>query len=173
MKKRVILVGGAASGKDYARKCLEAAGYVYQVSYTTRPPREGEVHGHDYFFISDDEFAEMTVEGVWYEHISFNGWQYGTTKEQFKTERSVLIMTPSGLSHLAEEDRVESLIVYFNIQEEMRRRRLMQRNDGNDKVERRLAADEKDFEGFTDYDIQEVNPLFNEVILVSNISQIV
>ena len=82
-------------------------------------------------------------------------------------------MTPSGLSHLAEEDRVESLIVYFNIQEEMRRRRLMQRNDGNDKVERRLAADEKDFEGFTDYDIQEVNPLFNEVILVSNISQIV
>ena len=47
--KRIILVGKAASGKDHARKVLEAYGAKYAVSYTTRPPRENEVDAKDYF----------------------------------------------------------------------------------------------------------------------------
>ena len=39
-------------------------------------------------------------------------------------------------------------------------KRLQERGDLNDKIERRLAADEKDFEGFTDYDIVVNNPNF-------------
>lgn len=170
--KRVILVGCAASGKDYARKVLQDFGLEYQVGHTTRPPREGEVHERDYFFLSDDKFAEMTVEGLWYEYVSFNGWYYGTTKEQFNTEGSVFIMTPSGLSHLKKEDREESFVIYFNIQEDIRRSRLLKRDDGNDQIERRLAADKKDFEGFKDFDVQIVNPIFDAPGLAGEVLKI-
>ena len=49
------MVGKAASGKDHLRKRFESRGFKYAVTYTTRPPREGEVNGKDYYFISEDE----------------------------------------------------------------------------------------------------------------------
>lgn len=155
MKKRLILVGKAASGKDHARKiCEQWLGMKYQVSYTTRPPREGEQEGKDYFFISmDAAIHEYINKDKFYEHVVFNGWIYGTTKEQFYTKDSVFIMTPTGLSHLSEEDRAESLVVYFDIDEETRKRRMYERAGNADSVERRLQADAIDFANFTNYDI--------------------
>ena len=48
---KVILVGKAAAGKDHMRKVMESRGFVYGISFTTRPPREGEIHGKDYYFL--------------------------------------------------------------------------------------------------------------------------
>ena len=60
MKKRIILVGKSAAGKDHGRKiCEQWLGVEYQVSYTTRPPRDEETPGRDYFFISESEFKKM------------------------------------------------------------------------------------------------------------------
>jgi hypothetical protein len=50
-KSRIILCGKAASGKDHLRKILEGRGFKYGVSYTTRPPRQGEIDGKDYLFV--------------------------------------------------------------------------------------------------------------------------
>ena len=47
---KVILIGKAAAGKDHMRKVLEGRGFIYGTSYTTRPPREGEIDGQDYYF---------------------------------------------------------------------------------------------------------------------------
>jgi guanylate kinase len=161
MKKRVILVGHGASGKDHARKILQKVLRMpYQVSYTTRPPREGEEDGKDYFFISEEQFNKMAASDQWYEYVTFNGWHYGTTKEQFYTDGSVFIMTPTGLSHLTPKDRADSLVFFFNIDEEIRRERMSQRVGNADSVERRLEADRKDFHNFTDWDEQIKNPGF-------------
>jgi len=61
--KRIILVGKAASGKDHLRKRFESRGFKYAVSYTTRPPREGEIDGKDYIFISEDESKVLIESG--------------------------------------------------------------------------------------------------------------
>ena len=53
---KVILIGKAAAGKDHMRKVLEGRGFTYGTSYTTRPPREGEIDGRDYYFISEEDF---------------------------------------------------------------------------------------------------------------------
>lgn len=156
--KRLILVGKAASGKDYARKLLEEKGFKYAVSYTTRPPRAGEAEGRDYFFKSEEEFQVMAEEQEFYEHVSFNGWHYGTTVKQFYRD-DVFIMTPYGISKLKEDDRKKSLIIYFDIEENVRRERLSQRSDA-DTVERRIEADARDFENFTDFDIRITNHNF-------------
>jgi guanylate kinase len=63
--KRIVLVGKAASGKDHLRKRFESRGFNYAVTYTTRPPREGEVNGKDYYCISDDQ-AKVLIECIFY-----------------------------------------------------------------------------------------------------------
>lgn len=161
MKKRLILVGKAATGKDHARKiCEQWMGMPYQVSYTTRPPREGEVDGEDYFFLTDEQFIEKIDADEWYEFVTFNGWYYGTSKEQFNTKNSVFIMTPTGLSHLSDMDRAESLVIYLEVPVEIRRARMNERQGNADSVQRRLEADHIDFLDFENYDVMIDNPHF-------------
>lgn len=153
-KSRIILVGKAAAGKDHLRKILEGRGFKYGVSYTTRPPRPGEIDGRDYYFLEENEFKTLIDSGFFYEHVTFNGWYYGTSKEQWFQTDDVFIMTPSGISKLHAADRKHSFIIYIDVPVEIRRQRLSERNDNNDSIERRLEADERDFIGFSDFDIK-------------------
>jgi guanylate kinase len=153
-KSRIILCGKAASGKDHLRKILEGRGFNYGVSYTTRPPRPGEIDGKDYYFLEENEFQNLIEQGFFYEHVTFNGWFYGTSKDQWFTTDDVFIMTPSGIGKLHAADRKQSFIIYIDIPTEIRRERLKERNDNNDSIERRLEADDKDFLNFTDFDIK-------------------
>lgn len=162
MNKRIILVGKAGSGKDYMRKKLESRNFKYAVSYTTRPPREGEVHGRDYFFISEEEAKKMVDNYEFFEYVLFNGWLYGTTLKQWSQADGddVFIMTPTGLSHVGEEDRKDCLVIFVDISIDIRRERLMKRDMPGDSIERRIQADEDDFKDFTNYDIKITNPDF-------------
>lgn len=161
MKKRIILVGKSAAGKDHARKiCEQWFGMPYQVSYTTRPPRDEETNGFDYYFVSESEFKDMIKKDLWFEYVVFNGWYYGTTCEQFDTPNSVFIMTPAGLSHLSEQDRADSLVIYFDIPLEYRKNRMYERGGNADSVDRRIEADEVDFKFYENYDISISNPYY-------------
>jgi len=158
----VIFVGKSAAGKDHARKiCEQWLEIPYQVSYTTRPPRENEQNGLDYNFISlDSAIHEYIEKDRFYQHVVFNGWVYGTTREQMAVENACFIMTPAAVAQLTEIDRNESLIIYLDIEEEIRRNRIYERNQCDDSVDRRMEADFVDFEGFSDYDERITNPRF-------------
>lgn len=151
MKKRIILVGKAASGKDYLRRVFLENGYSNAVSYTTRPARVGEKEGVDYKFISEELARDYINNNIFLEYVYFNGWIYGTTKEQWDTEK-VFIMTPAGLSHAEGVDRDESFVIYLNIKAEDRFDRLFSRQMPGDSIERRMMADEVDFKNFENYD---------------------
>jgi dephospho-CoA kinase len=71
-------------------------------------------------------------------------------------------MTPSGISQLSPEDRSESIILYVDIDENIRRDRMSMRRDADD-VDRRIKADEKDFLNFIDYDSSITDPAFNRI----------
>jgi len=157
---KIILVGKAAAGKDYMRKILEERGFKYGVSYTTRPKREGEIDGEDYYFLTDEEFADMDADNQWYEYVQFNGWMYGTTNSQFLDKCNLFIMTPAGIDFIDPVERKNCTIIYLDIHLEVRRRRLEERGDVNDKIERRIEADEKDFSNFTNFDIMVNTPNF-------------
>jgi len=155
---RIIICGKAGSGKDFFKKKLLNKGFKAEVSYTTRPMRDGEVDGVTYHFISEEEFGRMEEEGKFYEANEFNGWKYGTTKFEFNTKQ-LFIMTPSGIAQVHKRDREKSVVIYLDIPEEIRRDRLKERSDA-DSVDRRIEADEKDFKDFTDYNIHITNPEF-------------
>lgn len=159
MVRRLILCGHAASGKDHMRKMLESKGYSYATSYTTRPPRADEDHEKDYRFISEVTAQAMIRAGEFYEWVRFNDWIYGTTRAQFM-EHDLFIMTPRGLEHLSPDDRKESLIIFIDIAEDIRRARLANREMPGDSLERRLTADSMDFHEFKGYDIRITNADF-------------
>jgi guanylate kinase len=151
--KKLIIVGKAASGKNYVVNKLlkEDKHFSFGVSYTTRPPRDNEVSGKDYFFISKLEFKVMSLLGMFREKVKFNGWYYGMTKSMWK-KSNIIILNPSGVRSLSDKDRLNSLVVYIHADVNTRRKRMERRNDA-DSIERRIQADEKDFRTFEDYDI--------------------
>jgi guanylate kinase len=165
--KRIIISGKGGSGKDYLRKIMEDLGFTYCKSYTTRPIREGEENGKDYFFIEE---KDIPAKKDLYESVYFNGWFYGTPKTEFK-KSNLFIMTPKGISFLKKEDRKNSIVIYIEANEETRKNRLLERRDADD-VERRIKADEKDFNDFNDFDLiinnSEENDTRNLISLLNN-----
>lgn len=157
--KRIILVGKAASGKDYLRKKYQSRNFKYAISYTTRPPRKGEVDGKDYFFLTETQSKNMIDSGLFYEYVYFNDWLYGTSNQQFYND-DLFIMTPKGISHIKPEDRMNSIIIYTDIDIKIRSERLSKRDMPGDSLTRRIEADELDFLGFNDYDLRITNADF-------------
>ncbi|MDP4163888.1 MAG: guanylate kinase [Bacillota bacterium] len=77
----IVLSGPSGVGKGTVRKEIFSqpeTAFEYSISMTTRLPREGEVHGVDYFFKSRDEFEELIKQGKLLEHAEFVGNYYGT-----------------------------------------------------------------------------------------------
>ena len=163
MKKRILLVGKAASGKDYFKDFMKNQGYPCDISYTTRPKREGEIEGDTYNYVSEAVFNAIKRNGLFYESVTFNGWQYGTSTKDW-TEKKLCIKTPSGVKQLTDKDREESIIVYFDITLNAREQRLLKRSDA-DSVYRRIESDREDFKDFTLFNIRITNPTFDKWVL--------
>lgn len=142
--KKVILVGKGGAGKDFLASHLVSTGYTKDISYTTRPPREGEVNGVDYHFVEKSYFRNLMYDNFFYETAKFNGWYYGTTRESWG-KADLFIMTPTGVSEITKKDKSKCVIVYLDIDEGTRRERLGKRVSPPDSIEHRLKADEEDF----------------------------
>ena len=83
MKHVLLAVSGPSGvGKGTMVKTLIARreDVVESVSCTTRAPREGEVHGKHYFFLSKEEFIRRIDEGDFLEYDEHFGNYYGTPK---------------------------------------------------------------------------------------------
>jgi len=156
--KRLIICGPGGSGKDYYRYHLQKKGFKYSIPWTSRPIRLGEVQGVDYIFVSPEEASAAIVQESFYEYNFFANWFYGTPKSEFHAS-NLFIMTPSGIAKLHQEDRAESFILYLDIDLEVRRARLQNRNDA-DSVKRRLKTDQEDFSGFLDFDLSITDPSY-------------
>jgi len=85
MKRGVLIVlsGPSGVGKGTVRKALfeeTDIDFQYSISMTTRNPREGEMNGEDYFFVTREEFEKNIAEGNMLEYAEYVGNYYGTPK---------------------------------------------------------------------------------------------
>jgi len=80
----LVLSSPSGGGKTtIARALLQARNDVgYSVSATTRPPRHGEQDGHDYHFLSEEEFERRVTAGEFLEYASYGGYRYGTLRSE-------------------------------------------------------------------------------------------
>ena len=73
----VILSGASSVGKHGIRNLLKNdpdLGLHYSISITTRPPKEGELDGGDYYFVSFANFAKAVKNRELVEYTEFNGY---------------------------------------------------------------------------------------------------
>ena len=88
-KKVLVVVGPSGVGKGTVRKALfEKRGHrlVYSISMTTRKPRQGEVDGVDYYFVSREEFQKRIDNNQFLEWAEFVGNYYGTPKDKVEEQ---------------------------------------------------------------------------------------
>ena len=78
---------GGGKGTLIRRALKNVPNLGYSVSFTTRAPREGEVNGRHYFFVSEQEFNSMVEAGDFLEWAVVHGNLYGTSHAQVERER--------------------------------------------------------------------------------------
>ena len=79
----IVLSGPGGVGKSTVSKEIRKRNdFWVSVSATTRGPRENEVHGVDYIFMSDEEFDRGISNGFFLEWAAFAGARYGTPRQQ-------------------------------------------------------------------------------------------
>jgi guanylate kinase len=80
--KLYVISGPSGTGKGtICKELLRDTRNEFSVSMTTRSPREGEVHGKDYFFVTKEEFLEHVDRGNFLEHATVFDNYYGTPKD--------------------------------------------------------------------------------------------
>ena len=81
-RRGILFIISAPSGTGKTTLCKQLTtnlpGLWHSISYTTRKPRPGETHGHDYFFIGEETFREMITRNEFVEWAHVYGHLYGT-----------------------------------------------------------------------------------------------
>ena len=88
--KVVVISGPSGCGKGTVIKRLLQMDDTFKlsVSLTTRKPRPGEVHGVDYYFVSEEAFLERIANDDLIEYTNYNGNYYGTPKTEIAEVQS-------------------------------------------------------------------------------------
>lgn len=148
--KIIALMGKAGSGKDTIMKeVLKVYPGLHEiVSCTTRPPREGEVHGKNYFFLTEEEFAAKVLNMEMFEATSFRDWFYGMSTDSLdETVINIGVFNPDGIDALLESPEVDLTVFYVHASDKTRLMRQLNREHNPDVEEiiRRYSTDKEDF----------------------------
>jgi guanylate kinase len=146
----IVILGESASGKSTVQNILcKSYGYERLITYTTRNPREGEVDGVDYHFVSDDTFEEMYRNNEFCETTEYNGWHYATAKDDC-TNNKVAVLTPHGLRQIRRFRELKLLSIYIDVPRRDRLIKILQRGDNIEEAYRRSLSDVGQFDGISD-----------------------
>lgn len=96
--KIILLIGPSGSGKTYLAQQLKARGIPELVSHTTRLPREGEIEGVSYYFVSQEEFENIPM----IETVKYGGNLYGSSVKEVeeKSQEAKLVYVIADLHGL-------------------------------------------------------------------------
>ena len=171
--KLIVFSAPSGAGKSSLIKEIisQSSGAIQlSVSATTRLPRDGEVHGKDYFFISDREFDDLKKKDSFVEHANVYGHQYGTLKS-FVDEKTI-----SGIDVILDidvqgfdliKDSIKNSISIFIIPPslaELEKRLKLRGLDSNEVIEKRLMNAKTELKYAKLYDYIVLNDEFNKVL---------
>ena len=165
MKGKFIVISGPSGvGKGtICNRILNEVNAWYSVSTTTRSPREGEVNGVNYFFISKEEFEQKIKNGDFLEYNLYNNNYYGTSKKVVidKINEGVNVFSEIDVNgaHNIKKIFPDALLLYIAPPSiDVLRERLIQRGtESEEKINQRLKIAEKELKEIDFYDYVVVN----------------
>lgn len=159
--KIFLLMGKSTSGKDTIYKKLildEELSLKKVVPYTTRPMRDGETDGEQYFFKNEEQYLELRQQGKIIEertyHTNYGEWRYFTVDDgqiDLTSGNYLVIGTLESYCYIRDYFGKEKVVpLLIDVEARIRLERAMHReakqeNPKYDEMCRRFLADEEDF----------------------------
>jgi guanylate kinase len=159
----IIVSAPSGSGKStLVRRLMEQVGdLVFSISYTTREPRGEERNGHDYHFVTQDEFRKMLDANEFLEWaVVFGTHYYGTSRRYFDDARAsgkdlLLDIDVQGAKQVREKlAGTISVFILPPSRQELEKRLTLR--DGK-VIERRLRQAATEIQGYKAYDYVLIN----------------
>lgn len=168
----LILSGPSGVGKDTVIDAWHAADprVARVISYTTRPPREKEVDGIDYHFVSRERFEALALDGAFLEHKEVYGNYYATPLhdlEAMLAEGKIAVLkidVQGALTVMDLRPEATTIFLYPPDLEELERRIRARGTDDPVAIERRLATAREEIALAIRYQHQIVNDSVESVV---------
>ncbi|MCD7828694.1 MAG: guanylate kinase [Clostridiales bacterium] len=170
--KLVVVSGPSGAGKDtIAAEIIKLDGkFSLSVSATTRAPREGEVDGVNYFFLSEDEFLRNIKENAFIEYAKYSSNYYGTLKRDVQSKIAegkiiILVIDVQGAEKIKREYPDSLSLFIMPPSKEILRQRLNDRmTEDNADIEKRIKIAEDEMKKRSSYDYVVVNDDLNAAV---------
>ncbi len=170
----LVISGPSGTGKGTLIKLLmeQDPSLVFSVSATTRAPREGEIDGVHYHFVSDEKYDQLVAEGAFVEYANVHGKRYGTLRSEVygrleKGENVVLDIDVQGaLNVIANEKEKVSIFLLPPSMKELRRRLTDRGTETPEQVETRLHNAIWEITQKDHYEYKVINDDMNECLRV-------
>jgi guanylate kinase len=167
-----VVVAPSGAGKTSLVGAVLAAepGIRLSVSHTTRAPREGEVDGREYHFVSRDAFEAMVAAGDFLEHANVYGNYYGTSRRWIESELAGDhdVLLEIDWQGAAQVRRLFPAMVGIFILPpsigELRRRLTARGKDSAEVIERRMASAREEISHVLEFEYIIVNEQFDVAV---------
>ena len=162
----IVVSGFSGSGKGTLMKELLTRypdTYALSISATTRSPREGEVDGREYFFVSKDEFEKMIAKGELIEYAKYVENYYGTPRDYVEKKldegKDVILEIEIQGALNVKKMFPDTLLLFVTppSAEELRKRLVGRGTETMDVIESRMDRACEEAEGMQNYDYLIVN----------------
>ncbi|WP_034552584.1 AAA family ATPase [Carnobacterium funditum] len=135
----LVLVGVSGSGKTTLANALEKTGVPKLVTTTTRPKRDGEVEGTDYYFREISDMSNI----AFIENSLYNNYLYGLTVDTVEEGLDLhdvmsVVLDKNGAAALKEVYPFYTKIIYLEMTEEEIQQRMEKRGDSPENIQQRL-----------------------------------
>ena len=172
--KLIIFTGPSGVGKgtilsDFFKKVDN--NIVYSISNTTRNPRDGEINGMHYFFISKEEFEKLINENAFLEYANYSGNYYGTSKkfvdEKLKEGKSVLleIELQGALQVIQKCPEAVTIFIKPPSFEELEKRLRGRHSESEEAIQKRLKAAKEELNNANKFHYVIENKIVDEAVL--------
>ncbi|WP_394522161.1 guanylate kinase [Lacrimispora sp. JR3] len=160
-----VVSGFSGAGKGTIMKELlkRYDNYALSISATTRSPRDGEVDGREYFFVTDESFREMIEHDALIEYAQYVKHFYGTPKEyvlnQMKKGKDVILEIEIQGALKIKERFPETILIFVMPPnaEELKRRLIGRGTESMEIINARLRRALEEAEGMESYDYILIN----------------
>lgn len=169
-----VLSSPSGAGKtSLSRKLLERNKNLFlSISYTTRPPRPGEINESDYYFIDDGKFNEMLKKDEFLESAKVFDHYYGTPKSPIiaaiESGKDVLFdIDWQGTQQLMNslQDDLVKVFVLPPSAKELEKRLLKRNQDTNKTVKDRMSKASNEISHYAEYDYIIINEDFEDSLV--------
>lgn len=163
--KLLVISGFSGVGKGTVVNYLKEHGdkYKISVSVTTREPRENEVPGVHYHFITNEQFEQMIHEGKLLEHAGYVDHYYGTPKdfveENLEKGNDVILEIETKGALQVKENKPEAILIFIlpPSAAELKNRLVGRQTETEEVIAERLKKAAEETENIEKYDYYVLN----------------